>query len=80
MTISFYTPVLAPLTAGRPASLPPDKSQVDRDDQVKSVSAKPDATGSQTAAAEQQTTAPPTVMQRKIMEILEQQAQELDQS
>lgn len=78
MTIFFGTATLAPLSAANPAALPPDKPQPAPDLRVAPAAGSADTaeTGAERQGGE--TSAPPTAIQRKITEMLEQQAKELN--
>ena len=83
MQVSIALPAMAPQPTGHPASLPPDPAKPTIAEQVTPTSGgdSSDETGSREFASQQdQQTAPPSAIQLKIMEILEQQAKELDQS
>lgn len=78
MNISFGGLVLPPVTTGHPAALPPERPQVPATTKVAQVGA--DASASSTATHDQgePATSPPSVMQRRIMEFLQAQAEELE--
>ena len=78
MIISFGTAALAPLATGHPAALPPDKPQPAPDLRVAPAAGSADTaeTGAERQGGE--TSAPPTAIQRKITEMLEQQAKDLN--
>lgn len=83
MNISIALPAMAPQTTGHPASLPAEPVGPESTQKVPPASedAASGETGQrQAGSGAQQETAPPSAMQRKIMEILEQQAQELDEA
>ncbi|MEY8830490.1 hypothetical protein AB9K34_19125 [Sedimentitalea sp. XS_ASV28] len=83
MNISIALPAMAPQTTGHPASLPADPVEAGNTQKVTPASegAASGETGQrQTGSDEQQETAPPSAMQIKIMEILEMQAREMDET
>ena len=76
MNISFGGIVLPPQVTGHPAALPAEAPKPAPGTAIAEVAAE---TASQNAAAEgerEAQTTPPSAMQRKIMEILERQAEE----
>lgn len=75
MNISIALPAMAPQTTGHPASLPPDPARPDSTQTVTpaSESETPGQTGHR-QAGEQQNSAPPSLMQIRIMELLAEQA------
>ncbi|MEP3330298.1 hypothetical protein [Sedimentitalea sp.] len=82
MNISIALPAMAPQSTGHPASLPPDPVQPDTAQTVTPASdgAASGHTGQRQAGnGDQQETAPPSAIQIKIMEMLDQQARELEQ-
>lgn len=82
MNISIALPAMAPQSTGHSASLPPDPVQPDIAKTVTPASngAASGQTGKrQTGNGDQQETAPPSAIQIKIMEMLDQQARELEQ-
>lgn len=83
MNISIALPAMAPQPTGHPASLPAEPRPADSTQTVTPAS-EGEASGQtgqrQAGDGEQQETAPPSAIQIKIMEILEQQARELEQN
>ncbi|MDU9002505.1 hypothetical protein [Sedimentitalea todarodis] len=82
MNISIALPALAPQPTGHPASLPAEPKRPDSTQMV--TPASEGETSAQTGQrrtgdGEQQEAAPPSAIQIKIMEMLDQQARELDQ-
>lgn len=80
MQIPMALPILAPQPTGHPASLPPapDKPSVTQKVAPSSRGdASRDAQSRHAGSDDGQKTAPPSAIQLKIMEILEQQAKEL---
>ena len=81
MHITYGVPMMAPQTTGHPAALPADAQTAASTQQV-----TPPAAGGNTSDAQNrdhpqdQNTAPPSAMQIKIMELLEQQAEKLETS
>lgn len=77
MHITYGVSIMAPQTTGHPAALPPDAQTAASTQQV-----TPPTAGSDTSDAQHrdhprdQNTAPPSAMQLKIMELLQQQAEE----
>ncbi len=82
MNISIALPAMAPQPTGHPASLPAEPSPPDTTQTVTPAS-EGDASGQtdqrQSGDGTQQESAPPSAMQIKIMEMLEQQARDLEQ-
>lgn len=78
MTISLGPPALAPLTTGHPASLPPDRQPPAPENTIAPTTESTDMSGPGNNPASDDAAAPPTALQRKIMEILERQAQDLN--
>ncbi|MCB1340997.1 MAG: hypothetical protein KDK24_08025 [Pseudooceanicola sp.] len=77
MNISFGGAVLPPATTGHPAALPPD--QQDRPERkVAPVDADASARGASAQGQGDAPATPPSAMQRKIMEILDAQAEALE--
>lgn len=75
MNISIALPAMAPQTTGHPASLPPDPARPDNTQTV--TPASESETSGQTGhqqAGEQQNSAPPSLIQIRIMELLAEQA------
>lgn len=82
MKISIALPAMAPQPTGHPASLPPDPPKPTGVRQVTpaAAGARSDETRSREYTSQKdQKAAPPSAIQIKIMEILEQQAEEMDQ-
>ncbi|WP_109464001.1 hypothetical protein [Albibacillus kandeliae] len=80
MNISYGVPIQAPQTTGHPASLPADMMQDTAARQVATVSEGADGFSFDLGLGKEQSVeAPPTAMQRKIMELLERQAKELEE-
>ncbi|MBJ6371439.1 hypothetical protein [Sedimentitalea arenosa] len=80
MNISIALPVMAPQPTGHPASLPPDPAVQKSDSKVMPAgagAASDESRARDFASRQDRQTAPPTAIQRKIMEILEQQALEM---
>ena len=80
MNISIALPVLAPQPTGHPASLPPDPTTSTSTQQIQPPNqgaASSDANPRRHGEEEGHNSAPPSAIQIKIMEILEQQAEEL---
>ncbi|SFT60053.1 hypothetical protein [Sedimentitalea nanhaiensis] len=83
MNIPIALPVMAPQPTGHPASLPPDRAKASTAQHVDPPAeseASRDYQSGQQGTDDGLKTAPPSVMQIKIMEILDQQARELEQS
>ncbi|TMV15053.1 hypothetical protein [Arenibacterium halophilum] len=81
MQISYGVPIVAPSVTGHPAALPPEPEVTTPDSRVAPVAGGASAQGAQTQTQSQSDdqTAPPSAMQRKIMEILERQAKEIEE-
>ena len=79
MNISYGVPVMAPQTTGHPAGLPADPSASPNAARVAPVEEKSDSAGAGLRKQDDEQSAPPSAIQRKIMELLERQAKELDQ-
>ncbi|MBL3702844.1 hypothetical protein GI582_09090 [Sulfitobacter sp. BDSS02] len=77
MQISYGVPIVAPQITGHPAGLPADAPPPDSDKKVTEASAKSESDSASSRDTSSEESTPPTAMQRKIMEILEQQAEEL---
>ncbi|MBK0329121.1 hypothetical protein I5535_17735 [Rhodobacteraceae bacterium F11138] len=81
MNISIALPAMAPQPTGHPASLPPEPEKASTGQQVTPPSESETSREFQSGqrdTKDEANTAPPSVMQIKIMEILEQQATELE--
>ena len=78
MIISFGTAALAPLATGHPAALPPDTPEPASDHRVTPAAGSADTAETGAEPRWDDTSAPPTAMQRKITEMLEQQAKDLN--
>jgi len=71
---------MAPQTTGHPASLPAAPPEARSDQQVQALDQNGDSTDAQARDSSSEKAAPPSAMQLKIMELLEQQAEQLEQS
>ena len=80
MYVSYGIPVVAKQMTGHPAALPADPPAGGRDTQVAPVSDQQGTGASQLGLGGEELSAPPSALQRKIMEILERQARDLEQS
>lgn len=83
MTISISLPALAPQPTGHPASLPANPDQPDTAQTVAPAgdSETSNQTDNRQAGSDAQPeSAPPSAMQIKIMEMLQAQAEEIEQS
>ena len=78
MQITYGVPIVAPSITGHPAALPPEQDLPPSDTRVAKVETGNSTGDTSTNAQGGEQTAPPSAMQRKIMEILEQQAKDLD--
>lgn len=80
MNVHYGVSIHAPQTTGHPAALPADPPAQASDQVVTEVAEN--AGADETAGRNNQdaTDAPPTAIQRKIMELLEQQADDLNQT
>lgn len=82
MNISIALSAMAPQTTGHPASLPAEPSR-QASTQTVTPASEGESSGQtgqrQAGDGAQQETAPPSAMQLKIMEMLDQQARELEQ-
>jgi hypothetical protein len=78
MQITYGVPIVAPSITGHPAALPPEQDRAPSDTRVSKVDTGNSTEGTSARAQGDEQTAPPSAMQRKIMEILEQQAKDLD--
>lgn len=79
MYVSMGLPAMAPQTTGHPAGLPAEPPVAQADQEVAPVSEKSGTSGAQLHQGNSDESAPPSAMQRKIMEILERQAEEIGQ-
>lgn len=82
MKISIALPAMAPQPTGHPASLPPDPVKPTGTRHVPPATAgtgSSDSRPREYASQQDQRSAPPSVIQIKIMELLEEQAEELKQ-
>ncbi len=82
MKISITLPAMAPQPTGHPASLPPDPPKPSPAQQVEPPgegAASGDSDSGHRTAEDEPKSVPPSIMQIKITEILEQQAEERDQ-
>lgn len=80
MKLSIALPAMAPQPTGHPASLPPDPVAPASDRKIMPTGAgsgSDEARARDFASRSDDQSAPPSAIQRKIMEILEQQAQDL---
>lgn len=80
MNVTMTLPALAPQPTGHPASLPAAPPEPSRTQQVRPPSAGNASADTQPrnhGSEDGRNTAPPSAIQIKIMEILEQQAREL---
>lgn len=80
MNVTMGLPVMAPQTTGHPAGLPADPPAAQGDQKLSPVDQKGDSSGAQMRQDKDDQSAPPSAIQRKIMELLERQAEQLDQS
>ncbi|MHA6263807.1 hypothetical protein ACXYMO_11440 [Arenibacterium sp. CAU 1754] len=81
MHITYGVPIMAPQTTGHPAALPADAQAAASTQQVTPPAASSDTSDAQHRDhPHDQNTAPPSAMQIKIMELLEQQAREAKMS
>ncbi len=83
MNISIALPAMAPQPTGHPASLPEDPAGPDVTQKVAEAQTSADSQGAQTGTQSntgEKQSAPPSAMQLKIMQILEQQAKEMDRA
>lgn len=82
MNIAIALPALAPQPTGHPASLPADPPPVPPTQRVTAPDLGSQSSGTALntpSSGKHSKTAPPSVIQMKIMEMLEQQARDLDQ-
>ncbi|MDK3074423.1 hypothetical protein QO034_15085 [Sedimentitalea sp. JM2-8] len=80
MNFPIALPALAPQPTGHPASLPPTPPEPASDQKIAQPAAGSGSAETHQrdhAAQKEQKTAPPSAIQIKIMEILEQQAKEM---
>jgi len=80
MNITYGMPILAQQTTGHPAALPAEPQPAPADRQVSALSNSSDTGDARAGQSEGEPAAPPSAMQRKIMEILERQAEALEDS
>ena len=80
MNVSYSMPVVAQQITGHPAALPADLPGNGKSGQVAPVAARQDAGGFELSLNRDEPSAPPSALQRKILEILELPARELEQS
>lgn len=78
MNISFGGFVLPPFTTGHPSALPAEPATPSPASRVAPVDAEASAHGASAWDQREPATAPPSVMQRRIMEFLQAQAEELE--
>lgn len=76
MYVSMSLPAMAPQTTGHPAGLPAEPPVATADQEVAPVTGKPDTSGTQLRQDGEDQGAPPSAIQRKITELLEQQAED----
>ncbi len=76
MYVTMGLPSMAPQTTGHPAGLPAEPPAAQGDQEVTPVSEKSDTADAQLRQDTSDQSAPPSAIQRKIMELLERQATE----
>lgn len=79
MNVTMGLPVMAPQTTGHPAGLPADPPAAQGGQKLTPVGEKGDSAGAQLRQDTDDQSAPPSAIQRKIMELLERQAEQMDQ-
>ena len=79
MNVSYSMPVVAQQITGHPAALPSELPGNGNTGRVAPVAERQDASGLDLGLNRDEPSTPPSALQRKIMEILERQARELEQ-